>query len=84
MALTINELRRERRLALRDLRKQLRSLDTSVEKSQRFLNSLLQRQTKIPEAADLDKVWEFYKALKSLLFIYEKGLSVAATIFTTV
>lgn len=84
MALTINEVRRERRVALRDIRRRSRSLDTSVESFQRKLNSILQRQTKVPESADLDKLYQGYVSIKTMLRDLEKSINDSAAIFSMI
>ncbi len=68
---TINQLRRERRGVFRRARRGLRSVDTAIEKTQRFVTAVLARKVKVPESADLlrllDDINEIYNALLPLV-----------------
>ena len=52
MSLTINEIKRIRLDALRELKRRLRSADTKLEKSQRAVDRFLARKDKMPELRD--------------------------------
>jgi hypothetical protein len=56
--MTINQLKRERVQIFRNVKRELRSLDTILEKLQRFVSGVLNRRTKIPEAEDLVDILE--------------------------
>lgn len=60
---TINELRRQRIAAFKDLRAKLRTADSSLEVAERFINSILSRKNKIPTADDLKKITGFLQSL---------------------
>lgn len=53
MALTINQLIRERRKTLNELKRKLKAVDTLQEAQERFLERVLSRKKKLPEAQDL-------------------------------
>jgi uncharacterized protein YoxC len=54
MALSINQLVRERRKVLDELKRKLRTVDSSLELQQRYLDRVLARKNKLPEVSDLN------------------------------
>ncbi len=56
MPVSINELARERRKGLREIKASLRQVDSAVERTERLLNRLINRKTKIPTTLDFTKV----------------------------
>jgi len=53
---TLASIVRERKKALRYLRKLLKAVDTKIEVTQRRLKRLIARKEVVPEATDLDKL----------------------------
>lgn len=56
MAISINEIARERRKGLREIKASLRQVDSAVERTERLLNRLISRKTKIPTTLDFTRV----------------------------
>lgn len=56
MALTINQLIKERKAMLRMLKKQMRFIDLAQEKSERLINRVVRRRSRVPELGDLKEL----------------------------
>lgn len=71
---TLAELQRERKAALREVRRRQRSLDTDLEKLERLIFSMLDRKTLIT-TSDAIKIADRTVALGQLLSLLEGGVA---------
>ena len=65
MAIGVNQLIRERTEVFRAFKKSMRSLDTIQEKAERFIEMVLQRKAKIPDAEDYQRLVQMLKEIGS-------------------
>ena len=84
MASTINEVRRERRAAIRGLKREVRGLDTVVELLQRRLQAILLRKTKIPEVTDLTDIDAIASEIGKRHQQLERGIAAVGDVFMTI
>lgn len=75
MATTINELARERRAVVSNLRRTLKGVDTQQEKLERYLNRLISRKRKIPELDDLAQISTMLANLLTVMDVFEREVS---------
>lgn len=74
MARTINEMARARRAAVRVLRKELRNVETKVNKSIRRITRILERKNKVPEFEDLDELTVDFADIQREFDEYHKSI----------
>ena len=84
MALTINEMARQRRSAVRKLSQELKGINTMVERSNRRIKRVLSRNRKVPELKDLDSLAEELVGVQREMDEYAKAITAAFQIFTMV
>lgn len=74
---TLNQIVRERKKAVQNLRKALRLVDSPQEKLERLLRRISQRRYKVPEENDLAKAAvlanEIVNALETFLAVLRAG-----------
>jgi len=75
MALTLNQMVRERRKVLLELKRKLRLVDSSLEMIERYQDRILARKNKLPEATDLQYISTALEAAVKLMTDYNKTLS---------
>lgn len=75
MAMSINQVRSERRKDLLRIKRKVKEIDTIVEVMQRLIQRPLDRKTKIPEWNDLVKIDEQRMVLRTLIAEYVKLLT---------
>jgi len=56
---TLNQIVKDRKQVVRNLKKVLKLLDTPQEKLERHLTRILRRRYKVPEESDLAKIAEY-------------------------
>ena len=56
MALSINEIKRQRQQALREIKRRLKVADSQLEKTERTIERLLERKVKMPELTDFTDI----------------------------
>lgn len=78
---TLREEVRERKSGIRDVKKGLRSLDTIVEKTERYLNQILSRKRGAPEMSDLEKIIGLIRGIEAAVEALIKLLEALAVIF---
>lgn len=61
MAIGVNQLIRQRTEVFKALKKSMRALDTIQERGERFIEAVLQRRAKIPDAADFQRIIQILK-----------------------
>lgn len=81
MALSLNELRRERKKAFRQMRQKLRVVDTQVEKGERFLKRKLALKRNLIESSDVDEFLVILKAIDLALRALIKLIEALKNIF---
>ncbi len=84
MARTINEMARDRRRAVSALKRELKGVRTSVEKSIRRIDRMLQRRSKVPEIIDLDALTVEYMEAQKQFDEYQVSIGDALRLFTLV
>jgi hypothetical protein len=82
--MTINELIRERKKALRDLKRSLKLVDTNLEKSERLINQQLSRRIKVPEVKDLETLAIQTKEIDNALSAHMKQLELTRKVYEVV
>jgi Sec-independent protein translocase protein TatA len=82
--MTLNELIRERKKALRELKRSLKTVDTTLEKQERKINQQLSRRIKVPEIEDLETIILMTKELDNALVIHMRQLDATQKIYSTV
>lgn len=78
---TINQLRQERRAYFQELKRQLRPVDSAVEKMQRLNERILGRTRDVPETADWEQMVEELESLLQVLTQLERLLRAGEAIF---
>jgi hypothetical protein len=63
MAIGVNELIGQRTEVFKGFKRAMRSLDTVQEKAERFINQVLQRKAKIPDAQDYQKLIQMLREI---------------------
>jgi hypothetical protein len=81
MAQTLNQVIRARRSVLVQVAKALRTVDTSLEKSERRIKRLKSRKVKVPETSDLDTLVTEAQAIDRALDNYVNKLAEARIAF---
>ena len=56
MALSINEIKRQRQQALREIKRRLKVADSQLEKTERTIERILERKVKMPELTDFTDI----------------------------
>ncbi len=84
MARTINEMARDRRRAVAALKRELKGVRTSVERSIRRIDRLLQRRNKVPEISDLDLLTVEYQEAQKQFDEYQTSIGDALRLFVLV
>ena len=84
MARTINEMARDRRRAVAALKRELKGVRTSVERSIRRIDRLLQRRNKVPEISDLDLLTVEYQEAQKQFDEYQISIGDALRLFVLV
>jgi len=82
MALTINQLKRERRNAYHLIKRATRKLDSKVELLQRQLNRVLNRKATIPDVKDIGDTNSFYNQANEALRGVDSAIDTAEKLFT--
>ncbi len=67
---TLNQIIKDRKLAIRNLQKALRLVDAPQEKIERLLRRLIQRRYKVPEESDLAKVGELANQVVNSMSVF--------------
>jgi len=78
---TINQMRQERFAIFRELKRQLRPVDTELEYQERKIQQVLDRKRNVPEVSDLNDVIEGYVAMMDKQLAYIAALEDAARVF---
>ena len=78
---TINEIRRERRKAYFEIRRQAKAIDTRVEALRRQINRIISRKTKVPEAADLEETYAKLQGVNQTMNEFVKLMQQTENIF---
>lgn len=79
---TLASLIKERKGDLRELNKLLRTVDSSLEKTQRKIKRLISRAKKVPEIQDLEDITLLGRDIDSKLDGFINGLAAAARAWT--
>jgi uncharacterized protein YoxC len=75
MALSLNQLVRERRKVLDELNRKLRTVDSSLELQQRIIKRILARKNKLPEVTDLSQLSTELDVMVKAVAEYNKVLT---------
>lgn len=75
MGSSINELVRERRAVVANLKRTLRGVDSQQERLERYLNRLLARKRKVPELDDLAQVSTMLSNLLTVMDVFEREVA---------
>lgn len=78
---TINEIARERRQAFRQLLRELRDVDSALEKAERYAKRVLARKRDVPTTQDLEKWIDLTRVMFSQFDGVAKSTDAAAKVF---
>lgn len=79
--MTINQIIRERKKSLRDLKRTLRAVDSSLEKQERKINQQISRKIKVPELGDLEAIVEMTREMDDALTVHMRQLDVTRKVY---
>ena len=82
--MTINELIRERKKSLRDLKRSLKAVDSSLEKLERKINQQLSRRIKVPELEDLEQMVIMTRDIDNALSAHMRQIDVTRKIYEVI
>lgn len=77
---TLNQIIRERRAVMQDLKRLVKAVDSAGERAERYVSRVLSRRSKVPEVVDLMKILDHAsdqeKNLRDLLLALRAGFPV--------
>jgi hypothetical protein len=70
----LNQIIRERKQFVRELKAELKEVDTALEKAERLTARIIQRKLKVPEESDLQRLAQLGREMSTHLTDYLKKL----------